>query len=160
VFDYAQWPTRVLGALIDYLLVAVAMGILYFLGFVVFGSIIGLGSGVNSDGIAGLGTVGCCCMIGLMPVASLAVGVYNKAYLVSNRGFSIGQGVAKVKVVDAYGQKLTFGTAFLRLLVQAGLGLIAFAALADGLWPLWDERRQTLHDKAVSSYVINNPMGT
>jgi hypothetical protein len=24
---------------------------------------------------------------------------------------------------------------------------------------LWDERRQTLHDKAVNCYVINNPQG-
>jgi uncharacterized RDD family membrane protein YckC len=65
----------------------------------------------------------------------------------------------KIKVVDAQGQRLTFGTAFIRLLVQAGLSLIWIGSILDSLWPLWDERRQTLHDKAVSSYVINNPSG-
>jgi uncharacterized RDD family membrane protein YckC len=26
--------------------------------------------------------------------------------------------------------------------------------LLDLLWPLWDERNQTLHDKIVKSYVV------
>jgi uncharacterized RDD family membrane protein YckC len=26
--------------------------------------------------------------------------------------------------------------------------------LLDLLWPLWDEQRQTLHDKAVGSFVV------
>jgi uncharacterized RDD family membrane protein YckC len=76
---------------------------------------------------------------------------------VSQRGYSIGQGVVKVKVVDANGQLLTQGTAFVRLLAQAGMGLVPFLPLLDLLWPLWDVRRQTLHDKAVNCYVITNP---
>jgi uncharacterized RDD family membrane protein YckC len=45
--------------------------------------------------------------------------------------------------------------------VKALLGGIAatvtggLSFLADVLWPLWDERNQTLHDKIVSTYVIN-----
>jgi len=76
---------------------------------------------------------------------------------VSQRGCSIGQGVVKVKVVDPSGRFLTQGTAFVRLLAQAGMGLVPFLPILDLLWPLWDERRQTLHDKAVSCYVINDP---
>ena len=159
VFDYALWPTRVVGALIDYAFVLVAMGILYFLGFVVFGSLAGLGGGLNSDAVAGIGSTACCCMLLLMPVSTLLVGIYNKVHLVSTRGFSIGQGVMKIKVVDGLGNRLEMGKAFLRLLVQAGLSFIPIGSLLDHLWPLWDERRQTLHDKAVNCYVINNPSG-
>jgi len=29
--------------------------------------------------------------------------------------------------------------------------------ILDLLWPLWDQWKQTLHDKVVNSYVINFP---
>jgi uncharacterized RDD family membrane protein YckC len=95
----------------------------------------------------------------LFPIATLLVGFYNSVYLIAQRGFSIGQGVVRIKVVDAYGNLITQGSAFVRLLVRVGLGLIPFAPLLDMLWPLWDDRGQTLHDKAVNCYVVNNPSG-
>ena len=61
----------------------------------------------------------------------------------------------KIKVVDSNGGFLTQGTAFLRLVVRVALSMVPFLPLLDLLWPLWDERRQTLHDKAVNCYVIN-----
>jgi uncharacterized RDD family membrane protein YckC len=90
---------------------------------------------------------------------SLLVGLYNSVYLVYTRGFSIGQGMMKIKVVTAQGQLLSGGTAFLRLLIRVVFQFIAVLSILDLLWPLWDERRQTLHDKVVNSYVINNPSG-
>jgi len=149
--DYAQWGNRALGAIIDSLLVAVAMVVLYF----VFTSL----TLVASTASHGLGSGMCCLYVALMPVATLLAGLYNKVYLVSQRGYSIGQGMMKLKVVDANGNLLSQGTALIRLLAQAGLSLIPLAGIIDLLWPLWDERRQTLHDKAVSCYVINNPSG-
>jgi uncharacterized RDD family membrane protein YckC len=135
------------------------MIVLGVVGFMVFGGLGAIGSGIGSNALSNFGGTGFCCMLGLFPFSTLLVGVYNKVYLVSSRGFSIGQGMMKLKVIDANGNRLTQGTAFLRLLVQVGLGLVPFLPLIDLLWPLWDERRQTLHDKAVSSYVINNPSG-
>jgi uncharacterized RDD family membrane protein YckC len=124
--------------------------------YLVLGTMLAAIAGLGSHGAAG-GM--CCLMIILFPVATLLVGLYNRVYLVSQRGFSIGQGVVKVKVVDAYGRLLSQGTALLRLVVQAALGFVPFLPVLDLLWPLWDERRQTLHDKAVNCYVINNPQG-
>jgi uncharacterized RDD family membrane protein YckC len=98
-------------------------------------------------------------MLLLTPVSTLLVGAYNKVYLVSTRGYSVGHGMMKIKVVNAQGDKLDMGKAFVRLIVQAAMSLIWFLSLLDHLWPLWDVRRQTLHDKAVDSYVINNPTG-
>jgi uncharacterized RDD family membrane protein YckC len=60
-------------------------------------------------------------------------------------------------VVDARGNLLSMGTLVIRLIVQALLGMIPIVGILDLLWPLWDVPRQTLHDKAVGSFVINNP---
>ena len=114
--------------------------------------------------IAGLGGRGagrsmCCFVLLLFPLATFLIGLYNRVYLVSQRGYSIGQGVVKVKVVDANGALLSQGTALIRLLAQAGMGLVPVLPFLDLLWPLWDERRQTLHDKVVNCYVVNDPRG-
>lgn len=146
-WPYASWGDRVAGYLIDSILVALAMVFLYAIAGAFFSMIAGLGSGVG-------GTM-CCLMVVMFPVASLLVGLYNRIYLVSTRGYSIGQGIMKLKVVDSSGNLLTMSTAAIRLLAQVGLGFVPFVGpLLDLCWPLWDERRQTLHDKAVGSYVL------
>lgn len=152
-WDYATWGTRAIGYIVDALLVGVGMAVLYFVIGGVLGSMLSLAGGHNAAG-------GVCCMtILLFPFATLLVGFYNSVYLVAQRGFSIGQGVVKIKVVDGSGKLLTQGTAFVRLLVRVAMSFVPFLPLLDMLWPLWDVRRQTLHDKAVNCYVINNPSG-
>ena len=150
---YATWGNRVVGFLIDSILVGVGMAILYFFAAAMLASMAGLVG-------HGAGSVMCCTFLLLFPVATLLVGLYNGVYLIALRGYSIGQGVVHVKVVDASGNLLTQGTAFLRLVVRAVLGFVPFLPVLDLLWPLWDERGQTLHDKAVNCYVVNNPQGT
>ena len=146
---YAPWATRVLGYLIDSFLVGAFIFILYLLLGGMLAGVANIGSGSAGGGV-------CCLWIALALPAMLLVGLFNRVYLVSSRGSSIGQGIVKVKVVDGAGNLLTMGTAFIRLLAQIGLSLLPFGGLIDLLWPLWDERRQTLHDKAVGCYVINN----
>jgi len=153
VWDYATWATRALGYIVDGLLIGVGMALLYLIVGGMLASMFGLAGG------HGIGGGLCCLMILLFPVGTLLVGLYNSVYLVAERGFSIGQGIVKVKVVDGNGNLLTTGTAMIRLLVRVGLGFVPFLPLLDMLWPLWDVRRQTLHDKAVNCYVINNPSG-
>lgn len=148
--DYATWATRAIGYIIDNVLVAVLMMVLYlFAG----GIVTGVASLAGRDAGGGM----CCVVVTLFPLATLLVGIYNRVYLVSQRGYSIGQGIVKVKVIDANGQLLSQGTAFIRLLAQVAMGFVPLLPLLDHLWPLWDNARQTLHDKAVGSYVINNP---
>ena len=159
VWDYATWGTRVLGYLIDSVLVSVAAGVLIIIATTVFGGLMGLGSGFHSEGLRGVGGAGCCCIFALFPIAMLLVGLWNKVYLVAQRGSSIGQWVVKIKVVNAQGHLLTQGQALLRLLAHVGLSFVPLGGVIDLLWPLWDDRRQTLHDKAVGCYVIANPAG-
>ena len=149
---YATWSNRAIGFLIDGLLVGVGMAILFF--FV--GTVL-----TGMAGLAGHGAGGgmCCMFLLLFPAATFLVGLYNGVILVAQRGYSIGQGVVHIKVVDAAGNLLTLGTAVLRLVVRVGRSFVPFLPLLDLLWPLWDERGQTLHDKAVNCYVVNNPQG-
>jgi len=151
---YASWGSRVLAYIIDMLIVLVLV-----IPLALIAGIMGMG-GAMFHSLAPLGHVfgsGCCCALALFPVVQIAFGIYNRIYLPSIRGYSIGQGVAKIKLVDAFGNLLPQSTLWLRLLVQVLLGMVPVVGWLDLLWPLWDERRQTLHDKAVNSYVIDFP---
>lgn len=152
---YASWADRVIGYIIDSLFVGAAIIVLMVVIGGFFGSMAALGGGEQMFGGAPQGM--CCLVFVLFPVSTLLVGLYNRGYLVSQRGYSIGQGIMKLKVIDANGQLLTQGNAMIRLLAQAALGFIPFVGILDLLWPLWDDNRQTLHDKAVGAFVIHNP---
>jgi uncharacterized RDD family membrane protein YckC len=149
---YATWGSRAIGFIVDGLLVGGVMAILYFLLAGLISSMAGLAGHGAASGV-------CCMFLVLFPVATLLVGIYNGVYLIAQRGYSIGQGLVKVKVVDMNGNLLSQGTAFIRLLVRAAMGFVPFLPVIDLLWPLWDQRGQTLHDKAVNCYVVNNPQG-
>ncbi|HEV2761911.1 MAG TPA: RDD family protein [Pyrinomonadaceae bacterium] len=160
-YPYAEWIDRVLAALIDFGISAAVMVVLYFIFGVLGVGLSAVGSGMGDDAGGALGALGsgvCCFGILLTLIAVFGVGIYNKVYLVSKRGFSIGQGVMKLKVSDAAGNIPTTGALLLRLLVQVGMGYIPFIGfflvLANVLWPLWDEKKQTLHDKAVGTFVV------
>lgn len=144
---YATWADRVLGFLIDQFLVGIAMFALGIVGFSLVAGAVGMNSHDGTGGIL-------CLLFLLFPLATLGVGFYNRVYLVATRGASIGQGVMKLRVVSENGGNLTMGSAFIRLLAQLGLCLLPMLGLVDLLWPLWDDKRQTLHDKAVGCYVI------
>ena len=146
--QYATWGERAIGYIIDQILVGAGMGVL----FLFAGMIMTALSGIGAHGLAG----GMCCMLLILfPVATLLVGIFNSVYLVSTRGASIGQGLMRLRVVDSSGNLLTMGTAFIRLLARVALSFVPVVGpFLDLLWPLWDERRQTLHDKAVGSYVL------
>ena len=76
-------------------------------------------------------------------------------------GQTLGKQVLNIRVFREDGQPVSIGFALLRDFVVRfllfgfiGIFLIGLPGLVDLLWPLWDERNQTLHDKIVSSYVI------
>jgi uncharacterized RDD family membrane protein YckC len=49
---------------------------------------------------------------------------------------------------------LPLGTAVLRRLVPLAGQFVPFLSLLDGLWPLWDDKRQALHDKVARTQVV------
>ncbi len=163
--NYALWADRVIAALADAGIALLVMILLYILLFVIMGVgtvLIGAGeSAVSTRGEAGgplsglFGCSTCCLLFVLPPISYLVAGLANKVYLVSKRGYSVGQGLMKLKVVDAQGNLISMGTCIIRLLATVGLGLVpVVGGFLDLLWPLWDPQRQTLHDKAVGTFVI------
>jgi uncharacterized RDD family membrane protein YckC len=75
-------------------------------------------------------------------------------------GQTLGKQALDIRVVREDGQEWTFGTALLRefviktLLVGWVGGTFVIPTLVNYLWPLWDERKQALHDKVAESYVV------
>jgi uncharacterized RDD family membrane protein YckC len=60
----------------------------------------------------------------------------------------------EVRRRDAPGT-LSWGTVLVRWLVQSLIGvLFGIGSLLDALWPLWDGKRQALHDKAAGTNVV------
>lgn len=91
-------------------------------------------------------------------------GVYSSLML-RFKGATLGKmvvGIA-VRLRDQPGQ-LPWSSIFLRILVQQGVLLTAVVPVLylalfwfpylDGLWPLWDKKRQALHDKAARTNVV------
>jgi uncharacterized RDD family membrane protein YckC len=150
---YAEWIDRVIAALIDGALTFAVMIVL----FIIFGALTAASAGVGGSDNPLPGGIFCIGML-ITSISVFGLGIFNKVFLVSKRGASIGQGVMKLKVVDATGNIPPLGTLFIRLLVQVGMSFVPFLSifliLLDVLWPLWDEKKQTLHDKAAGTFVI------
>jgi uncharacterized RDD family membrane protein YckC len=83
-------------------------------------------------------------------IGAFAVGLYN-IYLLGRDGASLGKRWMKIKVLDANGQPLGFGKAFLREFVKGFVGG-CFILL---LWPLWDPEKQGLYDKLFGTHVYD-----
>jgi len=150
---YASVGKRILAHIIDGFIVGLGSipgVILMFVGVGLAASTASPSGRMSDDAAAG--AVG----IFLLAYAVIFLGVialwlYN-CYLLGKDGATIGKRLMKVKVLDAQGQPLGFGKAFLRELVKQALGGFCFILL---LWPLWDEQKQGLQDKMFGTHVFD-----
>lgn len=71
-------------------------------------------------------------------------------------GQTLGKRVLRLHVVDHLtGAKIGFGRGLIRHLSFFGLFVaLVVPGIVDALFPLWDKKRQTLHDKVVRSVVV------
>lgn len=89
-------------------------------------------------------------------VAALAFFVYITV-LLGGSGQTVGNRAVSTRTVDAnQGTPIGSSRAAVRALVQVVLQITVIGWILDFLWPLWDSRNQTLHDKAAGSVVIRN----
>ena len=63
-------------------------------------------------------------------------------------------GMRIIKLED--GDRPGLGAAALRVLATMLLGIISIVQLADYVWMIWDDNKQTLHDKVAGTVVIND----
>jgi uncharacterized RDD family membrane protein YckC len=151
----ASWGHRVAATLIDAVILLIPLfiiGVILNAAGVVDG---GSRVSVNQGGILGL-------------VSMLVIAAYTIPLIAT--GQTIGMRAIKTKCVNEVdGQPPNIQTSAIRWLVPSGAGnlvslipaiggllggIFGFISLLDVLWPLWDQKNQTLHDKVAKTLVI------
>jgi uncharacterized RDD family membrane protein YckC len=121
---FADWGSRVVAALIDYVVPGLIANIIY-------------------RGSHGLGFI--------LELAALAWTIYNKV-IEGQTGQSYGKKIAGTKLISATtGQPVGAGMAIVRWIAHI---IDALPCLLGYLWPLWDAKKQTFADKIVGTYVV------
>ncbi len=71
------------------------------------------------------------------------------------KGQTIGKRVLGIQLRNATdGGRVGYGKALGRRLISSVYAYSIVGLVPDLLWPLWDDRKQTLHDKVVHSVVV------
>ncbi|MGH8885571.1 MAG: RDD family protein [Egibacteraceae bacterium] len=155
----AGWLSRAGSAIVDQL---VCLAILAPIAIVTI--VVGLIGALFSKGPSSGGPG----LLGIAGYATLVAGAVTGPYYVLMEGRRAGQTLGKmaanVRVVDqATGGRIGWGQAVVRWLVRllfwVTVPVLTFGAgvmlpLLDVLWPLWDQRKQTLHDKLARTLVV------
>jgi uncharacterized RDD family membrane protein YckC len=92
--------------------------------------------------------------LGVLFGLALAIG-YPWLMITYAQGQTLGMKAVKVRCLDAKtGQVPSLGKALGRTMAASLFGVILLGWL-DLLWPAWDQKRQTLHDKLASTLVVD-----
>lgn len=149
----APWWKQLLAILID----GAIIGVAYAFVFIAIGVALAHNQSTNpSNGTASPGAV----VVGLLLLwllMSIPAGIYYGAMNGSRRGQTVGKMALNIAVRDANcGSPIGFGRAFGRYMLTVLFTVLLYIpAILDYLWPLWDGRRQSWHDKAVPSVVVD-----
>jgi len=146
---YAQWGTRLGGYVIDLVGFAVVEGILA--GALHRTRTLTLHMAMTRNGVVHHNTIS---FLAVLITAALAI-VYSTVLCGGSRGQTVGMMAVGVRAVRAdSGEVLGYGPALGRAVLEQVLRPTIVGWVLDGLFPLWDPRRQTLHDKASGTVVI------
>ncbi|MGA8851657.1 MAG: RDD family protein [Aeromicrobium sp.] len=152
--QYATWWSRVGASLIDsliaLLILVVPLGVGLFQAF--RDADVDPGTGEITGGVEPAGFI----LVGVGLLAYLAFDIWNRVFRMGRTGQSIGKKAVGIRVVAiSHGGPIGLGAACGRWAVATFAGFVlGCLALIDVLWPLWDEKKQALHDKVVGSVVL------
>jgi uncharacterized RDD family membrane protein YckC len=148
---YASWGARLGGWLIDAVIFAVINGIIGAAfrrsnaGAIHFTMTTNNGTVVHHDRFSFLA-------LGIVAVLGIA---YSTLLCGSARGQTVGMMAVGARAVRADGHAaLGYGPALGRAVLELVFRFTVIVWIIDMLFPLWDSRNQTLHDKAAGSVVI------
>lgn len=140
----ADWLPRVGASLLDGLISGVPVAI----GYGVFIADILTRQNRYDDGPSAFAII--LLVVGVL--ASFGLGLWNRVFRQGRTGQSIGKSVLHLRLIDSgTGQTIGAGRAFLREFLS---GIFNNACFLDSLWPLWDEQKQTWHDKVCNTWVV------
>lgn len=154
----ASWGKRVGAWLIDGVIILVVGGMLGWFGTPRVGELFGdLGDATVENDAAAIDAIAQD-LTGPMLQMSLIIWLFATVYCIlfwTTTAQTPGKMVIgiSVRAADQPGP-LTVGTSVMRRLVPLAGQFIPFLSLLDGLWPLWDTRRQALHDKVAKTVVV------
>lgn len=89
-------------------------------------------------------------------IATGVVMVFYEAIATTRYGRTLGKAWLHIRPIRTDGQALGWGRSIGRVSLYSASGFLNWLGLLDPLWCLWDENQQCLHDKAVSTLVIND----
>ncbi len=151
--EYASWWSRVGAAILDVLITVLLCVVPLIAGLVIAFQDAEIDP-VTDEITGDLNPVGILIAV-LAGVLYFAFDIWNRGVRVGTKGQSLGKQIVGVRIVKvADGQPLGGGGGFLRWLMAFVLNLVSCVGLLDVLWPLWDDKNQTLHDKIVSSVAL------
>ncbi len=134
----ASWLKRALAIAVDFLVLSFALS---EFGREVFPLVVSSGNKAPSNQV-----------LSFLGVSALAWIGYLTLLGSTRRGQTLGMMLYGIAVRDdAGGGQVSVGRATLRSVVLVGLS----SFFIDLLWPLWDPRRQSLHDKAARTVVVD-----
>lgn len=94
-------------------------------------------------------------------VISTVLFIIYSGLMLSSRGATLGKMVCRLRVVPLDqgqgGPALDRRRSWLRPVMTELLAVIPLVGLVDVLFPLWDRRKQTLHDKIAGTQVVREP---
>ena len=149
---YAEWWQRAVAFIIDAVVIGIPAGIIIALSGLTVGSLTSTDAFGNTTVNAGALR-----HFALAALIALGVGVLYRTILEgSSRGQTVGKMALRIAVKDVDdGGPIGYGRAVGRWLVGYILWLAFYIpGIVDLLFPLWDPKKQTLHDKAVRSVVV------
>lgn len=92
-------------------------------------------------------------ILGYLGLAAGGIGYFIVFESAAKGGQTIGKKVCNIRVVQQdTGQLLTTGESAIRYVCRAVCSFVPLGL--DLLWPLWDERKQALHDKLAKTLVV------
>jgi uncharacterized RDD family membrane protein YckC len=147
--ELADWGSRVGAALLDGLISGIPAGI----GYLIFIINVIANSDTdsytyNDEGPSPFAVI--LLIVGIL--GSIGLWVWNRVIRQGKTGQSVGKSVLKIKLVDAASfQPIGAGRSLLRDILR---GIFDNACFLNSLWPLWDDKKQTWHDKVMSTYVV------
>jgi uncharacterized RDD family membrane protein YckC len=134
--DYASWWSRVGASVVDSIVVVVGAAVTIAIAF-------GIGALLGS-------VVRVILTFGGLLLWAIGYFVYFEG---GEEGQTLGKRALSIRVRSVSGGRASYGQAVGRRLVAVVFNVLSPIGLIDVLWPLWDERRQCLHDKAASTVV-------
>lgn len=87
-------------------------------------------------------------------VAAIAFSLLYKPLWEARDGQTIAKRWLDIKVVREDGLPMSAGPAFARWAVAFAVNAVPGGGIVNGLWPLWDDKNQALHDKAAKTLVV------